>query len=103
MVRESVDHAFEDMEARRFIEAAQKAERVMASTRSALKLLASRLEPAEVARIEADLRVLEEALQGKVAEPVRNAIRQLDESTARLADLLMEEEVDKALGDKRMP
>lgn len=103
MVRESVDHAFEDMEARRFIEAAQKAERVMASTRSALKLLASRLEPAEVARIEADLRVLEEALQGKVAEPVRNAIRQLDESTARLADLLMEEVVDKALGDKRMP
>jgi molecular chaperone DnaK len=97
MVEESVTHAFEDLAARRWIEAKLRAQATLAATRKALTDSADDIEPDYRARIEAAARDVTSALATEKPEagtgdlkPLLAALAALDETTRPLADLLMD-------------
>jgi len=103
MVEESVEHAFEDLAARRWIEAKLKAQEVLAATRSALTACASEVEADEAEKISAAAREVEAALateKGNDAGDLKQlqaAIATLDEITKPLAELLMDRAMEAML------
>jgi molecular chaperone DnaK len=96
MVAQSVEHAFADMEERRWIETLQKADRLTAAARKALEADAEtpRLEKEAVNQALAELERVRESHQ--VAE-LRAAIQALDQATRPLADRLMQRAVERRL------
>jgi len=103
MVEESVEHAFEDLAARRWIEAKLKAQEVLAATRSALTACAGEVEAEAVEKISAAACQLETALateKGSAAgdlKQLQSAIAALDEITKPLAELLMDRAMEAML------
>jgi molecular chaperone DnaK len=104
MVEESVEHAFDDLAARRWIEAKLKANELIKATGKALADCAEELEPDYRSQIEAALREVEIAVGSEnsdtqTGDPKRlqSACAALDESTRPLADLLMDRAMDAAL------
>ena len=90
MLAGSLEHAFEDMDARIFTEARLKAEEMLPAVEDALAQLGSDLPPDEVAEIllhEEDVRA---ALTSKETNRLKQAITALDESTQILATKLIE-------------
>ncbi|MGA2683752.1 MAG: Hsp70 family protein [Verrucomicrobiota bacterium] len=97
MVEESVAYAFEDLAARRWIEAKLRAQATLAATHKALTDSADDVEPDYRARIEAAARDVTSALATERPEagtgdlkPLLAALAALDETTRPLADLLMD-------------
>jgi molecular chaperone DnaK len=97
MVEESVAHAFEDLAARRWIEAKLRAQATLAATHRALTDCADDIEPDYRARIEAAVRDVTSAVATEKPEagtgdlkPLLAALTALDETTRPLADLLMD-------------
>ncbi len=97
MVEESVAHAFEDLAARRWIEAKLRANETLAATHKALADCADEIEADYRARIEAAARDVTSALATEKPEtgagdlkPLQAALAALDETTRPLADLLMD-------------
>jgi molecular chaperone DnaK len=85
MVDQSVEHAFEDLAARRWVEAKLKAEAVVAATRKGLVECAAELD-ADYPR-----QRTEDATAGTGdTKRLQSACAALDEATRRLADVLME-------------
>jgi molecular chaperone DnaK len=104
MVEQSVEHAFEDMAARRWVETRLKAEEVRAATIKGLEEAGHELDPSSRARIESALRELDNALGPKnessgVGDLNRlNAARAaLDEASLGLAEILMDRAVEAML------
>jgi molecular chaperone DnaK len=100
MVEESVEHAFTDLAARRWIEAKLKANETLAATRNALLTCADEIDSDYRAKIEATARDVESALASENPEAgagdlkqLQSAVAALDETTRPLAELLM----DKAM------
>jgi molecular chaperone DnaK (HSP70) len=100
MVEESVEHAFEDLAARRWIEAVLKANELISATRKGLTDCAGELDESYQAQLEASLTAMESTL--KTEDPrtrtgntkqLQAACAALDEATKPLAELLM----DKAM------
>lgn len=107
MVEESVEHAFEDLTARRWIEAKLKANELVAATRKGLADCAGELDSAYTAKIETALQAVESALAKEDAQTKIGNTKQLqgdcaalDEVTRPLAELLMDK-VTEALLRKR--
>jgi molecular chaperone DnaK len=107
MVEESVEHAFEDLAARRWIEAKLKANELISATRKALADCAGELESDYQARVEAALRVVEKTVASEDAQTKIGNVKQLqtdcaalDEVTKPLAELLMDK-VTEAMLRKR--
>jgi molecular chaperone DnaK (HSP70) len=107
MVEESVEHAFEDLAARRWIEAKLKANELVSATRKALADCASELDADYRERAEAALKVVEATLaaedaQTKIGNPkqLQADCATLDEVTKPLAELLMDK-VTEAMLRKR--
>jgi molecular chaperone DnaK (HSP70) len=107
MVEESVEHAFDDMAARRWIEAKLRAKDTLGATRKAMTECADDLEPAYKGQLDEAVRALEEALatedpstQIGDAQKLKAANGALDEATKPLADLLMDRAIDAALKKK---
>jgi molecular chaperone DnaK len=101
MVEESVEHAFEDLDARRWIEAKLRAEEIVAATHKGLMDCVDKLDPACREQIESALVVVKAALATENQETKVGDIKQLkaataalDEATQPLADLVM----DRAMG-----
>src|SRR5678810_206903 len=95
MVEESVEHAFEDMAARQWIEGKLRAQEVLAATRKGLSECGGELDPAVRDPIEAAMATVESALardEGKMGQPIplKAAVAKLDEATKPLADLMMD-------------
>jgi len=97
MVEESVAYAFEDLAARRWIEAKLRAQATLAATHKALTDSADDIEPDYRARIEAAARDVASALATEKPEagtgdlkPLLAALAALDETTRPLADLMMD-------------
>jgi molecular chaperone DnaK len=97
MVEESVAHAFEDLAARRWIEAKLRAQATLAATRKALADGAGEIEPDYRARIEAAARDVASALATENPgagtgdlKPLQAALAALDETTRPLAEILMD-------------
>ncbi|HLH53582.1 MAG TPA: molecular chaperone DnaK [Verrucomicrobiae bacterium] len=97
MVEESVEHAFEDMDARRWIEAKLKAEELITATRKGLRDCAGEMDAPAIDAIQQALRRVETAVQSSNAEPTSHGITRLkeacaalDEATRPMAELLMD-------------
>ena len=97
MVEESVEHAFTDLAARRWIELKLKAEETLTATRQGLADAAGELAADQRNRIQMAARALEDALNtesraggaGDLPQ-LQAAVAALDEATRPLADLLMD-------------
>jgi molecular chaperone DnaK len=97
MVEESVAHAFEDLAARRWIEAKLRAQATLAATRKALADGAGEIEPDYRARIEAAARDVASALATENPgagtgdlKSLQVTLATLDETTRPLAEMLMD-------------
>jgi molecular chaperone DnaK len=99
MVEESVEHAFEDLAVRRWIEAKLKAKETLAATRKAMVDCADEIETDYRGRIEFAAREVESVLATENSsgsgdlKKLQPAIAAFDEATKPLADFLM----DKAM------
>jgi molecular chaperone DnaK len=107
MVEESVEHAFEDLAARRWIEAKLKANQLVAATRKGLSDCATELEAEYKIQVEAALKTVEAVLAGEDGQTkigntkqLQAACAALDEATKPLAELLMDK-VTEAMLRKR--
>jgi molecular chaperone DnaK len=104
MVEESVEHAFEDLAARRWIEAKLKAVELVAVTRKGVADCSAELEADYITRLERALREVETALAAEHPETktgdtkqLQTACAVLDEATRPLADLLMDKAMEALL------
>jgi molecular chaperone DnaK len=104
MVEESVEHAFEDLASRRWIEAALRARETAAATRKGLAEAATEIDEDYRAQLEAALGVVEAALATENTETktgqtgqLQTACAALDELTKPLAELLMDRAMEALL------
>jgi molecular chaperone DnaK len=99
MVEESVEHAFDDLKARQWIEAKLRAEATVAATRKALAECGGEMDPAYQAKVETAVQAVEQLTASESGEPaaLKSALAVLDEVTQPLADLLMEKAMDAML------
>ncbi|HVU09601.1 MAG TPA: Hsp70 family protein [Verrucomicrobiae bacterium] len=104
MVEESVEHAFDDLAARHWIEAKLKANETLAATKSALSTCANEIENDYREKIEAAVRDVEKILAVENPEAstgnlksLQSAVAALDEITKPLADLLMDKAMEAML------
>ena len=103
MVEESVEHAFDDLAARRWIEAKLKANETLAATKNALAAYANDFGKdyygkIEIAALEVEKVLAEENSSGSGdLKRLQSAIAALDEITKPLADLLMDKVMESML------
>ena len=104
MVEESVAYAFEDLAARRWIEAKLKANETLAATKKALATCASEIEAEYREKIEAGAAEVEKALAVEDSKAgtgelkrLQSAVAALDEITKPLADFLMDKAMEAML------
>jgi molecular chaperone DnaK len=99
MVEESVEHAFDDLKARQWIEARLRADETVAATRKALADCAGEIEADYQTKVEAAVKAVEEQMAAEQGEPaaLKAALAVLDEATKPLADLLMDKAMEAML------
>jgi molecular chaperone DnaK len=104
MVEESVEHAFEDLAARRWIEAKLKANQLITATRKGLADASGEITPEYRNQVEEILRRVEESLATENSETkigdtkqLQSACSALDEATKPLADILMDKAMEAML------
>jgi molecular chaperone DnaK len=104
MVEESVEYAFTDLAARRWIEARLKAEETLTATKNALATCADGMENDYREKIEAAARDVAAALATENPESgsgdlkqLQAAVASLDEVTKPLADFLMDQAMEELL------
>ena len=94
MLAGSLEHAFEDIDARIFTEARLKAEEMLPAVEAALAQLAGELSPNEIVDIRAKTADVISALESRETVRLKKSLADLDQSTQSLATRLME----KAMG-----
>ena len=104
MVEESVEHAFEDLAVRRWIEAKLRANETLAATRKAIMDCGNGIENDYREKIESAAREVEIVLAAENSETKIGDVKQLqaavvalDETTRPLADLLMDKAMEAML------
>ena len=104
MVEESVEHAFEDLAARRWIEAKLKASQLITATRKGLVDGSEEVTPEYRNQVEVVLHRVEESLATENSETKIGDTKQLqsnccalDEATKALADILMDKAMESML------
>jgi molecular chaperone DnaK len=99
MVEESVEHAFEDLEARRWIEAKLRANETIAATRKGLVDFGGELPEAERIAIEQGLEIIEQLIAADTgnSQTLKAAHAALDEATKPLAQLMMDKAMEAML------
>ena len=96
MIEESVEHAFDDIEERRWIEAKLRAEQTAAATRKGLESLGGELANDQRGAIESALAAVESLLAKRgrdetvTAAELKEANGNLDDATQPLAELMMD-------------
>ena len=90
MLEDSLEHAFEDVNDRIFVEAKMKAGELLPAVRRALEQVGDQLDTAERAHIAQRVAEVEQAIAVGAAQPLKRANAALDEATQRLATLLIE-------------
>ena len=99
MVEESVEHAFEDLEARRWIEAKLRAQETIAATRKGLNEFGAELPEHERTAVDEALRAIEELVRADDgnSKTLKAAHAALDEATKPLAQLMMDKAMEAML------
>ena len=90
MLAGSLEHAFEDMDARIFTEARLKAEEMLPAVSAALEQLAGELPPDEVAAIRTQAAEVTSSLEASETTRLKQALADLDQATQTLATKLLE-------------
>jgi len=103
MILESFEYAEADIEARQVIEARNEAETVLNATAKGIKEdQYAELTPDEQKEIDAAVTHLREVMNRDDHHTIREAIERLSHATMRLAELIMNSAIAKALKDKRV-
>jgi molecular chaperone DnaK len=104
MVEESVEHAFDDLAARRWIEAKLKANETLMATKNALATSANEMEKDYLQKISTAVNEVEKNLAVENSEndsgdlkQLQSAVAALDEITKPLADFLMDKAMEAML------
>ena len=104
MVEESVEHFFDDVRARQWVEAKLKATETVSATKSALAECAAEIDAGYQTQVEAALAAVESLIaaedpQTQIGDPakLKTATATLDEVTKPLADVLMDKAMDAML------
>jgi molecular chaperone DnaK len=104
MVEESVQHAFEDLRARQWIEAKLRAIETLAAARKGLADCAVEIDPGCQEQVQSSMRVVEEILAGEDpatqigdVNRLKTALIVLDEASKPLAEVLMDKAMDAML------
>jgi molecular chaperone DnaK len=104
MVEESVEHAFEDLQLRRWVEASATARETVAAARRGLAECADEIEPDYRSSVEVVLGEVEKVLAGEDrilqsgdSARLKAAVAKLDEVTRPLADRMMERAMEAML------
>ena len=107
MVEESVEHFFDDVRARQWVEAKLKAVETIAATKKGLAECAGELDGACRSQVESALAVIEAVLAAEdastqIGDPgkLKDANVALDDATKPLADLLMDKAMEAMLRKK---
>jgi molecular chaperone DnaK len=100
MVEESVEHAFDDLAQRQWIETKRKSGDMLGATRKALAQVGALIVPAEVKEIEVLMHNVEAALENENLAELKAANAALDQGTAALADLVMDLAMEAQLRKK---
>ena len=102
MVSESVEHAFDDLAQRQWIETKRKSGDLLGATRKALAQVGHLVVPQEVREIETLIQRVEQALESENLAQLKDANAVLDKGTLPLADLLMDLALEAQLRKKGM-
>jgi len=103
MVEESVEHAFEDLAVRRWVESKLKANEALAATKNALASCKDEIEKDYVGQVTAAAQGVEVALATENdsgagdLKRLQSAVATLDEVTKPLADFLMDKAMEAML------
>ncbi|MFY9531302.1 MAG: molecular chaperone DnaK [Candidatus Acidiferrales bacterium] len=103
MLEESIEFAEQDFEERQLIEARNDAETILAATQKTLADdRAGELSPDERRKIDESVAELRAALPGRDYKLIRARIDELNQATMHLAEILMNNALQTALGGKRL-
>jgi molecular chaperone DnaK len=102
MVAESVEHAFDDLNQRLWIETKKKSGDMLTATRKAIAQVGHMIVPEEVKEIEALMLGVEKALESEDVNQLKAANAALDKGTVPLADLVMDLAMEEQLRKKGM-
>jgi molecular chaperone HscA len=102
MLRDSFEHAKEDMQVRALSEYRVDGERLLEATRSALSQDGKLLERAERQAIEAAAVSLETLLKGSDARAIKQAVDALNRATEEFAQRRMDQGIRRALAGKKI-
>ncbi len=102
MLRESFEHAKEDVHARALAEYRVDGQRLLDATRSALAADRALLAPQELEAIEKAVRALDEALPGEDAHAIKHAVDGLNRATEEFAARRMDEGIRRALAGQKI-
>jgi molecular chaperone DnaK (HSP70) len=97
MVEESVEHAWDDLKARQWVEAKLKTDETLSATKKGLADCAADLDADYKAKVESAIRAVEELLASEDPNKLNASVVALDEATKPLADLLMDKAMDAML------
>jgi molecular chaperone HscA len=102
MLRDSFEHAKEDVHARALAEARVDGQRLLQATRSALDADKSLLSPKELEVIEGGMKQLEARLAGADHRAIKQAVEALGRATDDFAARRMDEGIRRALAGKKI-
>ncbi|MBI5137861.1 MAG: molecular chaperone DnaK [Nitrospirae bacterium] len=101
MVRESVNHARQDILKRQLVEAQIAGEDMLKATEKALDRYGDRLQPGERATVDAAWRQVRRAIDADDLNALKSGKQALDEATQRLADIMFEDAVRERAEQER--
>jgi molecular chaperone DnaK len=90
MINESVEHAFEDLNARLWTEAKMKSDELLPAVDQAMEMLGDSLDEVEKARVDAATEEVRVALESGSVNRLKTANKALDEATEVMAAMLVE-------------
>jgi molecular chaperone HscA len=102
MLRDSFQHAKEDVHARALAEARVEGQRLLEATRAALKADGALLSPEELSPIEEAMRRLEQRLAGADHRSIKQAADALGRATDEFAARRMDEGIRRALAGRKI-
>ncbi|MEW6734151.1 MAG: Fe-S protein assembly chaperone HscA [Acidobacteriota bacterium] len=103
MLMDSIEFAEEDVNLRLLIEARNEADAVLRATAKALENEAAQhLSQGERQAIEVAVETLKAATEGNKHRPIRESLNILNQTTHRLAEIIMDNAVQTALKDKKL-
>jgi molecular chaperone HscA len=102
MLRDSVEHAREDVHARALAEQRVEGQRLIEATRSALRIDGHLIDETERDSIHAAIRALEDLLPGTDHRRIKKAIEALNQATEDFAARRMDEGIRRALAGRKI-